>query len=266
MARVRVMAVRDTFCDIARYYDHIMDHVDYDRWFTVTTALAQLLPRNFIHLDAACGTGTLLKRLRHTGWRTIGVDLSPAMLRAGLSIRRQAPPAAAADLRALPFQSRIDYVTCLFDSVNFLLDMDDVHRMFAEVHGILDHTGLFYFDIVTERMVTQHFDNQQWTEQDGRFSTTWRSTYDRRTRVTATEVRVGTGDGGVFLERIYEVDEIVAAVTDAGLELLGTYDAQTWGAPKKRTTRIDFVAAKDPSRPLRKRFGAVRSQLRGRLA
>ena len=195
--RVRVMAVRDTFCDLARYYDHIMDHVDYDRWFTVTTALAQLLPRDFVHLDAACGTGTLLKRLRRTGWRTIGVDLSPAMLRAGLSARRpppgMAPPAAAADLRALPFQSRIDYVTCLFDSVNFLLDMDDVRRMFAEVHGILKDTGLFYFDIVTERMVTQHFDNQEWTEQDGRFSTTWRSSYDRQTHVTETEVRVGTG-------------------------------------------------------------------------
>ena len=37
------MTYLDEFHEIARYYNRIMDHVDYDRWYAVTTALADLL-------------------------------------------------------------------------------------------------------------------------------------------------------------------------------------------------------------------------------
>jgi len=258
------MPTQDALSEIARYYDGIMDHVDYDRWYTVATALAALLPENFVHLDAACGTGTLLKRLHRDGWNSVGVDLSFAMLSAGLG-RRTVLPVAAGDLRALPLSAGVNYATCLFDSLNFLLEIEDLKRAFIEISGALRPEGLFYFDVVTERMVTQHFDGQEWTENNGKFSTTWSSTYSRKTGIAETHVRVNTGPEGVILERVFTQREIERALDEAGFEVLGSYDAHTWRSPNRRTTRIDYVAAKSVTRAIQKRFRSLQSDLRVRL-
>jgi SAM-dependent methyltransferase len=259
------MIPRDAFHEIAPFYDRIMDHVDYDRWFTVATGLAALLPSRFVHVDAACGTGTLLKRLRNAGWNSLGIDLSFAMIKAGTK-GTAGVPAAVADLRALPLLGGVDYVTCLFDSVNFLVDPGDMARAFREIHDALSEQGLFYFDVVTEQMVTRHFEGQEWTEDNGRFSTTWRSTYSRADGITETFVRVNTGPSSTVRERVYDQEEIQDALRDAGFTLLGAFDAHAWKLPTRHSVRIEFVAAKRDSRLMRKRFGKVCVELRRRLS
>jgi len=259
----RAMNSDDAFLELAPYYDRIMDHVNYDRWYMITMAVAGMLSPSFTHLDAACGTGTLIKRLRAKGWKSLGTDVSYAMIRAG----RKAGagfPAAAADLRALPMCG-VDYVTCLFDSVNFLLTIEDVTRSFMEIRRALSPQGIFYFDIVTERMVTEHFEDQDWSENNGRFSTKWRSRYSRKTNIAETTVKVENGPEGTVRERIYTQAEIEQAIDSAGLYLLGVFDAHTWKPPHKRTVRIDFVAARDNSRALRKRFESVYAEVRGQF-
>ena len=259
------MSNPDAFAELAPYYDNIMEHVNYDRWFTVATSLTVLLPGPFRHVDLACGTGVLLKRLRRAGWNSVGLDLSFAMVKAG---RKDTPslPVGMADLRALPLNGCVDYATCLFDSVNFLTSFDDVVRAFREVHRALTPHGLFYFDIVTERMVTEHFEGQEWTEDNGRFSTTWRSSYSRKTSIADTHVRVNTGDAvGTVSERIYTQDEIKGALAAAGFGVLGLFDAHSWKAPTRRTVRIDVIAAKDVSRDLQRRFDRMRSDVRVRI-
>ena len=259
------MNLQDSFGELAPYYDRIMDHVNYDRWYMIATALAGMLPPGFIHLDAACGTGTLIKRLRGNGWNSVGADISYAMIRAG---RRSGAgfPGVVGDLRALPVSCGMDYVTCLFDSVNFLLSIDDVSRAFANIHNALSPQGVFYFDIVTERMVTEHFEGKDWTEDNGRFSSTWRSRYSRKTSIAETYVRVNSGPAGTVRERIYTQKEIQRALGHAGLSLLGAFDAHTWKPPHKRTVRIDLVAARDPSRALRKRFDSIYAEVRKQFA
>ena len=254
---------KDTFHDIARYYDRIMDHVDYDRWFMVTTELAKLLPKGFRHVDAACGTGTLLKMLRSAGWASMGLDLSPAMLRAA---RKSDPglPVAAADLRALPLHEEADYITCLFDSMNFLLTVADLEETLRQFHQALTPNGIVYFDVVTERMVADHYEDQSWEETTGRLTTSWDNHYDRNTRVIETAIRVNTGPVCRLQERIYPLAEVERAVERAGLHLLVAYDAHSWKKPNRKTVRIDFIAAKANPRPLRKPFRAIRDTVRGR--
>lgn len=252
----------DSFAYLAPFYDRIMSHVDYARWQRITTTLAALLSSDFVHVDLACGTGALLKRLRAMGWHSMGVDLSEAMLRAGMKGRKTGSfPGAAADLRALPFRGVVDYATCLFDSMNFLLTQEDVDRALAQVYQALTPGGLLYFDVVTERMVLDHFDGQDWDENNGRFRTTWSSRYDRNTRVATTEVRVNTDASGVIRERIYMIPEIEKALAEAGFTLLGAYDARTWKAPGKRSIRVDFVAAKNPTTNFIKRFEALAASI-----
>ncbi len=255
------MMPRDSFEGLARYYDAIMSHVNYDRWFVATTELGTLLPPNPRHLDAACGTALLLHRLRRIGWDSHGIDLSFAMLRAG-SRRTDRLPLANADLRALPFNGCFDYVTCLFDSINFLLDIGDVRRAFREIAGALRDGGLFYFDIVTERMVTLHFAGQRWIEDNGKFSTSWESEYVRKNRLTTTHICVQNGPVCSIAERIYPPEEVRAALEAAGFTLLAMLDAETWGDVRRKSVRIDFVAIKGDAAPYRKDYLNVRESVR----
>lgn len=252
----------DAFQEIARYYDRIMEHVNYERWLTVTRELGTLLPREFRHVDAACGTGTLLKRLQHLGWRSAGIDLSYAMVKAGRVGNQEPFPAANADLRALPFYRSLDYITCLFDSVNFLVGEGDLEQAFVSAAEALRDGGVLYFDAVTERMVTQHFEGQEWSERNGKFTTTWSSNYCRRTGVVETRIRISHGAFGVIRERIFPEDQLRAAVEGAGLKLLGVYDAHTWKTPRSRTIRLDFVASKNPGPVLVRKFDNIPARVR----
>jgi len=258
------MSLRDDFARLARYYDPIMEHVDYDRWLDATITLAELLPRPFLHLDAACGTGVLAARLRRRGWQSFGMDLSAAMLN---SARRNdsAFPVAVADLRALPFCGSLDYITCLFDSMNFLLTEEDVASVLRQFHAALRPEGLLYFDIVTERMVTEHFDDQEWLEDNGTFSTRWASNYDRASGITETHIGVNTAEKTILRERIYPLELFIERLRAAGFSVLDASDAETWRAPRRRSTRIDIVAWKgnDDGR-IRRRFNVCRKALRKR--
>jgi predicted TPR repeat methyltransferase len=258
------MATQDTFDEIAPYYDVIMEQVDYDRWDMTTRALATVLPQLFVHLDAACGTGKLIKRLRKTGWNSVGLDLSLSMLRAGRRTDTP-PPFAAADLRRLPVFRNIDYVTCLFDSMNFLLTLDDVRESLSQMAAALSADGLLYFDIITERNVTEYFAGQRWTEDNDHFSTSWKSDYSHTRSVAETEIRVSRGPRCTLRERVYPQQAIEEAVDDTGLHLLATVDAETWREPGKKTNRIDFIASKNLSRDLKKRIRKVCAEVRAQL-
>ncbi len=261
-----VMPHQDAFEDLARFYDPIMSQVNYDRWLTVCTALAELQPRTpFAHVDIGCGTSVLMKKLVRLGWNTRGVDLSWAMLLAGRKSGPK-PVVACADMRALPFaRGSCDYLTCLFDSVNFLLDPADLGPTFREAGRILAPHGIYYFDVITSRMVTEYFEGRKWTEKNGRFSTTWEGAFDRKTGVAETAIQVNRNFISVVRERVHSMDEIRAALGDAGLTLLGAFDAETWKVPVKRTLRIDLIAAKEPAADVRRKFKAIEEQLRERM-
>lgn len=259
------MAVQDSFAHLARYYDPIMAHVNYDRWCSTAIALAELVPDSFRHLDAGCGTGVLVNMLRKVGWSSYGIDLSAEMIRAGRRSRGSLP-LAAADLRALPFHHSMDIVTCLFDSANFLLEELDLQQTIVEFSRTLCEGGLLYFDVVTERMVTLHFAGQEWDEENGGFRSTWSSDFDRKTGIAETRVRINTGEEAVIRERIYDRRLIERMLHAAGLTLLAVVDAETWRPPTRHTTRIDFVAMKQPGRKAEAQFRRIGQHVRELLA
>jgi SAM-dependent methyltransferase len=246
----------DSFGALARYYDPIMHNVDYDRWYLITSALTGLLQRPFVHLDIACGTGTLLRRLLDDRWNSFGVDLSISMLKAGKT-KQDRWPVTVGDLRALPFHGSFDYVTCLFDSVNFLLTPPDLAAGIRSMADCLAPGGIVYFDIVTERMVIEHFAGQRWTERNGKFSTRWECDYDRTSQTVETRIQVNHGEVHTLHERVYELGQLEGALQAAGIELLGAFDAETWRKPRRKTVRIDIVGVKGAAKMLRREMRTI---------
>lgn len=258
------MKTPDTFAELARYYDPIMRDVDYDRWYLIAGAIAELLPRPFRHLDVACGTGVLLRKVFEDRWNSFGVDLSVSMLRAGKQ-RRRRWPVSAGDIRALPYHKSFDYVTCLFDSVNFLLTFADFKTGIQSMADCLVPGGILYFDIVTERMVLDHFAGQRWTERNGKFSTRWECDYDPPSRTVETRIQVNRGMVYTLHERIYELELVEDAVRGAGVEILGAFDAESWCKPRRKTVRIDIIGVRGDPKPLRQGMRSVERHVQALL-
>jgi len=251
----------DAFADLARYYDSIMSHVDYDRWLLAVGAISDLLPRRFRHLDAACGTGTLLRELQRMGWRSAGIDRSASMLKHARK-KGVAGPLVCADLCHLPITESFDYVTCLFDSINFLIRKKAMQRALCNLAATLRKDGLLYFDVVTERMVLDHFAGQSWEEKNGSFSTRWDCTYHRATATAETRIRIKRGPSVTLYERVYEQEEIERAVAKAGLQVLAVYDAERWRAVRKRTARIDYICVKGEAGKYAQPFKKIAKRMR----
>jgi SAM-dependent methyltransferase len=96
------------------------------------------------HLDLACGTGLALEAFRARGWLSTGIDASLAMLQVA---HRRVPRVAAGDLRALPLRTKFARITCLYDSLNHMLDAADLQAAFRAVRGVMSEDSLFLFDM-----------------------------------------------------------------------------------------------------------------------
>lgn len=258
------MIRHDSFAELARFYDPLMREINYDRWFFITTLVGELAGRPPVrHLDLACGTARLIQRTASFGWESVGVDLSVPMLRQARTAATR-PAVVAADLTDLPFAGQFDIATCLFDSLNFLLDETDLARAMDAASQALHDEGLFYFDIITERMVLRYFADQEWEEDNGRFGSHWTGRYDRKTRIAELDIRVNRRAPVLVRERVYEIEFVRRAAQEAGLTILACVDAETWEEPTDDTERVEFVASRDSSGTLKRSFDKIRA--RGREA
>lgn len=133
----------------APYYDDFTSHSDYETWTTQVLELAAPHgARGHKLLDLACGTGNSLMPFVARGFEVTGCDSSRAML---AEAARKAPEAKLihADIRDLPIIGRFDLVTCFDDSLNYLLEADDLAAALRSVAANLRRGGLAIFDLNT---------------------------------------------------------------------------------------------------------------------
>jgi ubiquinone/menaquinone biosynthesis C-methylase UbiE len=103
-------------------------------------------------LDIACGEGTFAVAMTKKGFRVTGFDRSPQMLEFA---RERAERENAKveflhqDMRSLAFDEQFDLVTCWFDSLNYVLELEGIQKTFVDVHRALRKAGLFVFDMNT---------------------------------------------------------------------------------------------------------------------
>lgn len=138
-------AGRESYLAFAYAYDQALG----GRFFeSVAPLIDELFARHSAggtsHLDLACGTGLALRHFAGKGLIATGVDSSLPML--DLASRR-ATRLVAADIRALPFRGTFGRVTCLYDSLNHLLDPAGLEAAFREVRRLMRGDSLFVFDM-----------------------------------------------------------------------------------------------------------------------
>jgi ubiquinone/menaquinone biosynthesis C-methylase UbiE len=205
-------------------------------------------------LDIACGEGTFAVAMAKKGFRVAGVDQSPQMLRlARQRAERESVDVAflLQDMRALPFTDRFDLVTCWFDSLNYLLELEDLTKTFAGVHRALKKAGLFIFDMNTIYGLAVDWQRHHcYVQQDTpELFEIHFPRYDLEKNIAIMKITgfVKEGDGWtrmdeVHQERGYTLEDIRQCLKEAGLQELACWgNLQEMSEPKPNSGRVWFV-------------------------
>jgi len=103
-------------------------------------------------LDLACGEGSFAIEMSKLGYQVTGVDQSSQMISLAEEQAQQEGQEiqfVVEDMRAIAYNSEFDLVTCLFDSLNYLLTFKDLHQTFMNIYHALSPGGFFIFDMNT---------------------------------------------------------------------------------------------------------------------
>ncbi len=208
-------------------------------------------------LDLACGEGTFAVVMAKKGFQVMGVDLSPQMLQFA---RERAEKENVNvefllhDMRSLPFEGRFDLVTCWYDSLNYLLELEDLEKTFAGVWLTLKKTGLFIFDMNTIYGLAVNWQRypcnvQQDTPQ---LFELHRSSYDFEKNIVTLRIagfvkeeRGWTRMDEEHKERGYSLEEIKQCLKKSGLKELACWGSlQEMSEPQPNNGRVWFVTQK----------------------
>lgn len=108
--------------------------------------LLEKLEENAHILDVCCGTGNVAGLLSERGYNMTGLDGSKLMLDYAKE-NAQAVEFIQADARDFNLGRKFQAITCLFDSINHLLNKEDVLKVFKNIYEHLEENGIFVFDV-----------------------------------------------------------------------------------------------------------------------
>lgn len=273
----------DAYTSFARVYDMFMDNVPYEEWCDyITGLLKEYGISNGLVLDLGCGTGSMTELLAARGFDMIGVDCSEDMLEIALEKRMASGRDILylqQDMRNLELYGTVRAVVCLCDSINYLLDVQDLETVFRLVNNYLDPGGIFIFDLNTEYKYRELLADRTIAENRDEGSFIWDNYYDEESRINEYDLALfipaeeadagkmgegagpdcetgaasgsGTSGEGLYrkyqethFQRAYTLDEIREALERAGMEFLTWYDGDGDGrqVPREDSERIYVIA------------------------
>ena len=197
-------------------------------------------------LDLCCGTGGLLKLASERGFNTVGVDRSRYQLRYA---SRKAPRArlVECDIRELLLRQKFDIITCMFDSLNYLLSRSELESVLRTVYDHLTEKGLFFFDIRT----TAAFRSEQNTVlREDKQTTIFENFFDQEQGLHRVLITGFIKQGTLYrrfeeehIRRGYDAEEIEALLSSISLSFR-PYDCNTFLKAGVGAKRLLYVCGK----------------------
>ncbi len=243
----------ESYSGFAKVYDLFMDNIPYEEWTDyVKELLADEGVRDGILLDLGCGTGSVTELLAQSGFDMIGIDNSEEMLEIAME-KREASGLdilyLLQDMREFELYGTVKGAVSICDSMNYILEDEDLLEVFKLVHNYLDNDGIFIFDLNTMYKYEEVLADNTFAEDREESSFIWENFYDEEEMINQYDLSlfVQEEDGRyrkyeeTHLQRAYEQERVEELIKASGLELLHVYDAFTKELPADTSERIYFV-------------------------
>ncbi len=253
--------------DFAYVYDELMDTTPYEEWCSLLTewiekygiskpdreAKEALDAEKNLVVDLGCGTGTLTELLYKRGFDMIGVDCSEAMLNVAMEKKAKSGSDILyllQDMRELDLFSTVGTIISVCDSVNYILEEDELLQVFSLVNNYLSPDGLFIFDFNTDYKYRQVIGDTTIAENREDCSFIWENYFDEETGINEYDVTIFVKEEGEHFRRFcethyqrgYQIAQMVGLVEQAGMQIVELLDADTKEAVREESERIYVVA------------------------
>ena len=248
----------EQYTDFASVYDEFMDETPYEQWCeNVLHVLKEFFIEDGLILELGCGTGSMTELLAAKGYDMIGVDYSEDML----NIAQNKKIASGhdilylnQDMREFELYGTVRAVISICDSVNYLLEDEDLITCFKLVNNYLDPKGIFFFDFNTDYKYETVIGDSVIAENREDCSFIWENFYDVEEKINEYDltifVKEETGNGEdmfrrfqeTHLQRGYTLAEMKRFLESAGMEFIRAMDADTLGEVTETSERIYCIA------------------------
>ena len=154
------------------------------------------------------------------------------------------------DMREFELYGTVRGIVSICDSMNYILEKEDLTKVMRLVNNYLDPGGIFIFDMNTPyKYETILADNTIAEDRDG-MSFIWDNYFYEEERINEYSLHLFLqGDDGRYdkftethYQKAYEIEQIKEAIENGGLEFVGVYDAFTKDPPRENSERLYFIA------------------------
>lgn len=257
----------EAYQDFAGVYDELMDNIPYGQWGERLDVLIRKYgvsspkrdaegvldsERNLV-VDLGCGTGTLAELMYAKGYDMIGVDSSEAMLNIAMEKKSRSGSEILylqQDMRELELYSTVGTVFSVCDSLNYILEEEELLAVFSLVHTYLFPGGIFIFDFNTDYKYREVIGDTTIAENREDCSFIWENFYDPEEEINEYDLTVFVREEGerfrrfteTHLQRGYTVEQMTGLVQKAGMLLVEVTDADTGEPVTEKSERVYIVA------------------------
>lgn len=250
----------EAYTDFAGVYDRLMDGTPYGQWCeNVVRELKGHGVEDGLVLELGCGTGSLTELLASEGYDMIGVDSSDEMLNIACDKKETSGHDILylnQDMRTFELYGTVRAVVSVCDSLNYLLEDEDVTACFRLVNNYLDPGGIFIFDFNTRYKYETVIGDSVIAENRDDCSFIWENYFDSESGINEYDLTVFVRNDAasasgqalfsrfeeVHLQRGYTLEEMKYLIEVSGLAFVRAYDADTLGAVTENSERIYCVA------------------------
>lgn len=277
----------EAYTDFALVYDTFMDETPYEEWAEYIVELlhkysddscpdnelnANLRQERNTILDLGCGTGTLTELMARKGYEMIGVDNAQEMLQIAMNKRAQSGLDILyllQDMREFELYGTVGAVISVCDSLNYLLEEEDILQTFRLVNNYLFPRGIFIFDFNTVYKYAAVIGDTTIAENREECSFIWENYYHEEEEINEYDLTIfvrtdadSETEYGEEKQNFYEkepvfrrfqethyqrgycLEQMLRMVEQAGLQFLEAIDADTHEEVTDESERIYIVARK----------------------
>ena len=245
----------EAYTSFAQVYDLFMDNVPYEQWCDyVAGLLREYGIENGLVLELGCGTGSLTQALAKKGYDMIGVDNSEEMLQIAMEKKGQGADILylLQDMREFELYGTVGAVVSICDSMNYILEQEDLVQVFRLVNNYLDPGGVMIFDLNTLYKYEEILGENTFAENRPEGSFVWENYYDPESRINEYDLTLfirEPGQEGLYrkfeethYQRAYRLEEVQRAIREAGMEFVAAYHEGTKDPVQADSQRIYIIA------------------------
>ncbi|NRF95074.1 class I SAM-dependent methyltransferase [Paenibacillus frigoriresistens] len=243
-------------------YDRLMNSMPYEDWLRfVKESFDRFGLKPTTIVDLGCGTGNLTIPLAMEGYQLTGIDLSEDMLAVAEQktgehksrLRGGAIHWVQQDLREWDLGEQVDVALSICDSLNYLLEEEEIVDAFRQTFEGLKTGGLFLFDVHTPEQLFAYADSQPFFLNEDDVAYIWTSELDEERVQIEHELTIFVKDSGMntfrridetHQQRAYSLQWLKEMLLTVGFTEVHMAADFTWEQPTPMTERAFFIAKK----------------------